>query len=566
MPEDNNKKKIKIAREKTLGDFDIKMREIEIKEKEQAAKEKAKASGLPYINLAKFPISQDALKLIDKAEAKKHQIVCFFYGDRQVRLGAVNPLDEQVKKFVKKIKDQFFNKDIGIYLCSLYSFDAAFAGYANLPALKETSVGVEITEQDLKKFANIKNFQEIESYIRTVPLTDIVNLLLSSAINVNASDIHIEAEEGGVKVRFRLDGILHDVTELPKEKWKILVSRVKLVSSLKIIVDSVPQDGSFTIYLDNDRVDVIVSTLPTAYGESVVIRLLLFSRENLSLEDLGLDKESYSILEKGISRPNGMILNTGPTGSGKTTTLYSILNSLNKEGTKIITIEDPIEYHLEGVNQSHVDASRGYTFAKALRSVVRQDPDIVMVGEIRDADTVDTAIQASLTGHLVLSTVHTNSAAGAVPRLLSMQAQSFLLAPALNTVIGQRLVRKICKECKEEIRLDEKTIAYIKEMFSVISEKIKEKIDINNLAEQKFYMGKGCEKCGNIGYKGRLAIFEIINFDEEIREAIISDKNISEDKIKKIAIQKGMTTMAQDGILKALRGITSVEEVLRVTG
>ncbi|MCD4706084.1 GspE/PulE family protein [bacterium] len=566
MSDTTNRKKVQLASDETIDDFNVKIKEIDVKEKEEFIKSDAKELNFAYINLFGFPISQDALKIIDKADSEKYKIVCFFYGDRQMRLGVVNPKEKKIQDFIAKIKDIFFNKEIFVYLISEHSFKTAFSGYLKLPEMKKKDEGVQITGKDLEKFKDIKNFQDIAEQIKKISLTDIVSLLLGVAINIDTSDIHIEAEKDGVKVRFRVDGILHDVTVLPKEKWKVLISRIKLVSGLKINVNDKPQDGRFTVFIDKEQIDIRISTLPTAFGESVAIRILMFSRKMLTIKELGLSDESSKILEKGISSPNGMILNTGPTGSGKTTTLYSVLTKLNKEGIKIITIEDPIEYRLEGINQSSVNSDSGYTFTKAIRSLVRQDPDIIMVGEIRDIDTADTAIQSALTGHLVLSTVHTNSASGAVARLLSMGVKDFLLVPALNTIMAQRLVWRICPHCKEKMKLDDEIIEKIKNIFVQSSKQAQEKINLDKLKEMDFYKGKGCDKCGNIGYKGRLGIFEIIDFDKEVKDTILSDKNISEAKMQELATSKGMITMAQDGIFKAINGITTVEEVFRVSG
>ncbi|MFH1661980.1 MAG: GspE/PulE family protein, partial [Candidatus Falkowbacteria bacterium] len=333
---------------------------------------------------------------------------------------------------------------------------------------------------------------------------------------------------------------------------------LKMLSGVKINITNKPQDGRISIFLKEERIDIRASFLPTAHGESVVMRLLKSSSVGLAFEDLGIRGESFERLKKEVDRPNGMIITTGPTGSGKTTTLYAILKKLNSPETKIITIEDPIEYQLSGVNQSQV--SKNYTFAQGLRSIVRQDPDVVMVGEIRDLETAEIAIQAALTGHLVLSTIHTNDAAGTVPRFLSMGAKPFLLAPALNAMIGQRLVRRICEKCKKEVKIEDEKIERIKGIINSMPEEYKNKIDINNL---KFYKGEGCEACQSIGYKGRVGIYEIMTMNKEIEQSILSGK-VSEYDMREISAKTGMVTMVQDGILKAIDGITTVEEIFRV--
>jgi type II secretory ATPase GspE/PulE/Tfp pilus assembly ATPase PilB-like protein len=336
---------------------------------------------------------------------------------------------------------------------------------------------------------------------------------------------------------------------------------MKLLSKLKLNITSKPQDGRFTILLTEDKIDVRVSTIPTAYGESVVMRLLKSSVTGLQFKDLGIIGLAKTRMDEQVARPNGMIITTGPTGSGKTTTLYAILNKLNVEGTKIITLEDPIEYRLTGINQSQIDHSKNYSFADGLRSILRQDPDVVMVGEMRDLETADVAINAALTGHLVLSTIHTNSASGAIPRFIAMGVKGFLLAPALNAIMGQRLVRRICKECKEETKTEEKDLERAKKLLSEIPEDHEDRPDMTNM---KFFKGKGCDKCNGMGYKGRVGIFEIMVMSPEIEKIILSGK-VSEFQMQDLAIKSGMITMVQDGLIKTLQGLTTLEEVFRVS-
>ena len=318
-----------------------------------------------------------------------------------------------------------------------------------IPKIRKYNRNIEITENDLNKFSEkFTSFQDLQAKIDEAQVGDIVNMIIAASIKSNSSDIHIEAEEKIIKIRFRIDGVLHDVASINKDLWKKIISRMKVLAQVKINIDNKPQDGRMSITTKKEKIDIRVSFLPTNFGESVVMRLLRSNSIGFSFEDLGIRGSDFNNLKKEILRPNGMIITTGPTGSGKTTTLYAILKKLNNQETKIITIEDPIEYQLKGVNQSQT--SEKYSFADGLKSIVRQDPDVLMVGEIRDLETAEIAIQASLTGHLVLSTIHTNDAAGTVPRFLSMGAKPFLLAPALNAMLGQRLVRRICKNCKIE--------------------------------------------------------------------------------------------------------------------
>lgn len=549
----------KVVSEEAKEKFEEKMAEIALKEKEKVAAEKASVLGFPYINLKGFPISPETLTSIPKEIAEKLKVICFLNTGTEIRIGAIDPTNPEIQELLLSLEDKFHGH-AAAYLISEQSFNSAFKLYATIPVPRKIVTGVEITETDLIKFEKeIKNFRELNQKIQKASITDIVTMVIASSIQARSSDIHIEAEEKDIKVRFRIDGVLHDAASLPKDLWSKVISRVKLLAGLKINITGIPQDGRFTITIKEGKIDVRVSCLPTAFGESVVMRLLMPVTAGLHFEDLGLWEPAFSQLKRETERPNGMIVTTGPTGSGKTTTLYAILNKLNEPGIKIITLEDPIEYRLPGINQSQVDYSRDYTFAKGLRSILRQDPDVVMVGEIRDIETAEIAIQAALTGHLVISTIHTNSAAGAVPRFLSMGAKSFLLAPALNAVIGQRLVRRICENCKEEDKLDSETQERVKKILTKLPEEVKKKYQAD-LKSLKFYRGRGCEACNNIGYKGRIGIYEILIMSPEIEKIILSEK-VSEYTMQDIAAGAGMVTMVQDGLLKALAGITSVEEI-----
>jgi type IV pilus assembly protein PilB len=541
--------------------FSHKMKEISVKEHEIQVAESAGTLGLPYIDLSSFPVSSESLKALPETEARAAQIICFFYTTDQIRLGMVEP-GEKADVVIARFKDRFPLAEIQVYLISIHSLERVLALYANLPTVKPITKDIVITDEELKKFGvGMENLQNLQEKFRQVSITDTVTLIVASALEVNSSDIHVEAEENGIAVRYRIDGILHDVAEFPKEKWKQFISRIKLLAALKINITDRPQDGRVTLQLSSGTLDVRVSTIPTTYGESVVMRILHSGNKGVTFDDLGLRGAAYEVLKREIYRPNGMIITTGPTGSGKTTTMYAILRTLNKSGVKIITLEDPVEIKMDGINQSQVDAGRNYTFARGLKSILRQDPDICMVGEIRDLETAETAIQMALTGHLMLSTIHTNSASGAVPRFLSMGVKPFLLAPSLNSIIGQRLVRRICETCKEEIILDAETYQRVITALDSLPEIEKKNIDFEHL---KFYHGKGCTVCSGIGYKGRIGIYEIFTMNKEIEQMILSEK-VSEYVIQEIATKNGMVTMAQDGLLKALEGITTVEEVFRVT-
>jgi type IV pilus assembly protein PilB len=540
--------------------FDKKLGQIQTKQKEINVMKQAAQSGYPHIDLNGFPVSQQALTQLPQADAERLQAVCFFATTEQVRVGAIDPTNAEVLALLESLQDRN-HAEGALYQISQRSFDHVIDLYARLPVVKLVTKDISIREEDLAKVeASITDFESLGKLLERATASDLMIYLLGAALKLNVSDVHIEAEEHGIVARFRLDGILHEATQIDKELYAKFVSRVKLVASIKINITDKPQDGRFTIKLATGDVDVRVSTMPTVYGESIVMRLLKQSRSGLSLDNIGLTGDAYVRLSHEITRPNGMITTTGPTGSGKTTTLYAVMTILNKPGVKIITLEDPVEYRMQGINQSQIDRSRDYTFAKGLRSILRQDPDIAMVGEIRDLETAEIAIQAALTGHLILSTIHTNSAAGAIPRFLSMGVKPFLLAPALDSVIGQRLLRRICTECIVEDTLTDEQKRRVEEVISSMPETIRAGIETKN---NVFYRGRGCEVCNGIGYKGRVGIYEILIMDGELEQMVLSGR-VSEYEIEKHAVSRGMVTMVQDGILKAIDKITSVEEVFRV--
>lgn len=550
---------LRISSEEKSEAFDAKMKKVGLQGKEEEAKKQATALNLPYFNLFRFPITPEAIALISREKAGELKVICFFYFGAEIRLGAVEPSQPTIQELQHELEERH-HAHAALYLISESSFNEAFKIYETLPTVKPISRDVVISEDDLRRFSEaIESFAELDKQIKSVSVTDAITVLIAAALKFDASDIHVEAEEKSVVIRYRLDGILHPAANLNKEIWPRIVSRLKLTAGLKINVTDRPQDGRFTIAQMNQKIDVRVSTIPTVFGESVVMRVLK-PLAAVKFEQLGLRGRPLEELTRQVDRPNGMIITTGPTGSGKTTTLYAVLQKLNEPGVKIITLEDPVEYKLEGINQSQIDASRDYTFSKGLRSILRQDPDVVMVGEIRDLETAEIAIQAALTGHLMLSTIHTNSAAGAIPRFLSMGVKPFLLAPALNAIMGQRLVRRLCDKCKKEAALDKAALQRVKETLGALSPASGEKVDLENL---KFYNSVGCPACQNLGYKGREGIYEIMLMTKEIEQLILKGE-VSEYVMQEIAVKNGMITMVQDGLLKALDGITSVEEVFRV--
>ncbi len=554
-------KSSKPGQETAQEKFSDKMGEIRLKNLEKLAREKAAQDGFEYLDLKGFPISPEALQLIPREQSKQQKVIAFLYTGKECRIGAVNPKDPAIQDVVAHINEDAHPENTKVYLISEHSFELAEKLYDSLPEVKTIVKGVEITEEDVKRFqAQVPSLKELDAAVQKVSTTDFVALIIAISLSSGVSDIHIEAQEKQVDVKYRIDGILQKVASVKKEYWQRIVNRIKLFSGLKLNIVTVPQDGRFTIFTTEGKVDVRVSTLPTAYGESIVMRLLKPGTIALQFEQLGIRGRAYEQLKREVERPNGMIITTGPTGSGKTTSLYAILNKLNDGATKIITLEDPIEYQLGGISQSQIDKSKDYTFAKGLHSILRQDPDVVMVGELRELDTAEVAIQAALTGHLVLSTIHTNSAAGAVPRFLSMGVQPFLLAPALNAVIGQRLVRKIHDACKEEMTLEPEKLERVKKVIAGINPESGYKTDVNAM---RFFRGKGCEGCGGTGYKGRVGVYEILTMSPAIEKVILSGK-VSEYDMQDIAMSEGMVSMVQDGILKVLDGITTVEEVFSV--
>jgi type IV pilus assembly protein PilB len=564
---------LNISDKETQQELTDKLSSLETQHKEEEVKQRAASDGWTYISLDGFPISQEALKIIPQETASALRTICFLYTGDEIRLASATPENPQVSALSKELAEKHHAR-IKIYLVSQASLDQAMKIYAGIPNIEQIE-GVKITATDLDKFsADLSDLQTLNEMLQKINLTEMLTLVIAAGLKFNSSDIHIESEEKEVKVRLRIDGILQDVATLPPGSRSKISARIKLLSGLKLNIADKPQDGRFTIKLAKDSVDVRVSVIPSSYGESIVMRLLKASSIGLEFEALGLRGKSFNDLSNEVAKPNGMIITTGPTGSGKTTTLYAILNKLNGPETKIITLEDPIEYKLPGIVQSQVENSRSndevgakgeirkknyYTFAKGLRALLRQDPDVVMVGEIRDLETADTAINAALTGHLMLTTLHTNSAAGAIPRFLAMGVQPFLLAPSLNAIIGQRLVRRLCPACKAEDPVDNKTLTEVMNALNAISPQSGAKPD--NIADLKFYKAKGCDKCNNLGYKGRVGIYEVLTMSPAIEKNILSG-SVSESDIENIAIEEGMITMLQDGILKAIDGTTSLGEVL----
>ncbi|MEK7576282.1 MAG: GspE/PulE family protein, partial [Patescibacteria group bacterium] len=456
-----------------------------------------------------------------------------------------------------------------VFLSSLQGLERAWSRYKEIPReSKVTSNVVDITKDTINEFrSHIHNSEDFNKHLATeiehgtsTKVTDLLDLILAGAYELEVSDIHIEPEEVKVHLRVRLDGVLQEISMLTHDMHKMILSRIKLISELKLNIHNRAQDGRFTIRTKDVDVEVRVSTLPGPYGESIVMRVLHPKAISMTFENLGMQPPIRDLIEKEIKKPNGMIITTGPTGSGKTTTLYAFVKKVREPGIKIITIEDPIEYHVEGISQTQIDRESGYTFETGLSAIVRQDPDIILVGEIRNRETAEIAMHASLTGHLVFSTLHTNNAPGTIPRLIDLGVPPNIIAPAINIAIAQRLVRILCSHCKQESVPNEKQKEQIKASLSTLPPQY----GAPPLDNIKIFVPTGCDVCSHTGYKGRIGIFEAFLIDDEIERLIL--KNPSEAEVRAIALKQGMCTLIQDGMLKIIAGQTTFDELERIAG
>jgi len=500
---------------------------------------------VPFINLKKKSIDEAVLKIVPELVAKKQKIIVFERGADGIKLAMLDPENEEIINFI--------NKKTGERIVPYFATSRDISD-----VLTRYRKGIKEEFDDIIKENVEEARQKIESE-RELPVTRIVDTVLDYAYNNKASDIHIEPHEKKVAVRFRIDGVLHDVVFLPKDIHSFVVTRIKILAKLRTDEHRAAQDGRLEFMAEDSKVDIRVSIVPISDGEKVVLRLLSEKSRQFNLSELGIEKENLKKVRNGFRRPYGMILATGPTGSGKTTTLYSILKIINTREVNIATIEDPVEYDVEGVNQIQVNPKTNLTFAKGLRSILRQDPDIVMVGEIRDDETAGIAINAAMTGHLVLSTLHTNDAATTLPRLLDMKIEPFLIASTVNVAIAQRLIRKIHQSCMESYLPEAEELKNIKEIIGP------ERFERFGMSKKGFrlYRGKGCKLCNFTGYEGRIGIFEVLEMTEEVRRLIM--KRANSDEIHTAALAQGMTPMIEDGLDKAIKGVTSIKEILRAT-
>jgi len=548
---------------KKLGDV---LLEEKLIKQEDLIKLEAHILGIPFVNLEKEDIPKEILQIIPEPIARRNNIIAFRKKGRELEVAMLDPEDLQMIEFIKKKSDlkilprlttpESIKNTLKQYQKSLEAeFGELIKGEIETMTIPKGKEGEGKSEAELEKAAE------------QMPIIKIVDTLLKHAILQQASDIHIEPLEKEVIVRYRIDGILHDAMTLPKKIHSGIVARIKVLSNLKLDEHRLPQDGRFKVQTEDYKISFRVSILPIFDGEKIVLRLLPEDAKGLTLEQLGLRDEALERIHRSIKRPNGMILITGPTGCGKTTALYTIMDILNEPGVNISTVEDPIEYRMPRINQTQVKPKIGLTFANGLRSLVRQDPDIIMVGEIRDNETASLAVNAALTGHLVLSTLHTNSAAGAFPRLIDMKAEPFLIASTINTIMAKRLVRRLCPESKKKYQL---SVAEIKSLSKEIDlERILEVIKKAKVIKPgqdwekiDFYQPGKSKDCPE-GYKGRIGIFEVMEVSEKIKSLII--EGATSDRIEAQGKEEGMLTMLEDGFIKAAQGVTSIEEILRVT-
>ena len=546
---------------------DARIKELRAKEEEDFAEIIAAKVGLPYMDLSKIAINTDALGIIPETDARKASLACFRATGKLIDIAVASPESPEVKAIIDDFAGKGFSTTL--YVASKASLERAWGHYADIAASSQTHAGViAISDEDIVKYldsfttlAEIKQaITDEEASVRSGKgISRLVEIMLAGALALSSSDIHLEPRESSVRIRYRLDGVLADAAELSAKTSHPLLMRLKLVSAMKLNVTSAAQDGRFSIKIKGSPIEIRSSVIPGAYGESVVMRILNPETIALTLEKLGVEEELQKIFEAELAKPNGMILLTGPTGSGKTTTLYAFLRRVSNTGNKIITIEDPIEYHMEGINQTQIEEGKGYTFLEGLRSALRQDPDIIMVGEIRDKETAEVAVNAALTGHLVFSTLHTNNAAGTIPRLIDLGVNPKVLGSALTISIAQRLVRTLCSECRQEAIISGDEAELIKKVLAQIHER---RPELALPPANRYYKPGSCASCGETGYRGRVGIFEALMVDAAITEATV--KNPSEREITVAALPQHILSMREDGIIKVLRGETSIEELGRV--
>lgn len=550
--------------EQKLTTLQAKLSELRREGEERAAERLASQLGIPYVNLGKTPIALDALRLVSEDEAREAHAAPIELKLKEVALAALDPRTPAIKKIIDGLGAKKYT--VKVFIASQSSLEQAWHYYRFVAKeVKDITGKVDIEKKRLEELAERLTTldavrKEIENFdFKNIQTSMLLEVVLAGALANKASDAHFETEADQVRIRFRVDGLLHDVfNSLPIRNYTALASRIKLLAGLKMNVYGEPQDGRFSIGLVNKEIEVRVSAIPSEFGETIVMRVLDPDAINLSLPDLGIRPDDIAIVERELSKPNGLLLNTGPTGSGKTTTLYAFLKKLASPEIKIITIEDPIEYHLAGIEQTQVNAN--YTFAHGLRAIVRQDPDVILVGEVRDLETAEIALQAALTGHLVFSTLHTNDAAGVVSRFVDLGVKTTTIGPALNLAIAQRLVRRLCPKCKKPAAISADLKTKVRKFF----ETLPARVDRKPYEQYAIYEAAGCKACSSLGYVGRVGIFEFLEAGPKFEEIIL--KEVSELALKRLEAEQQMVTMQQDGILKVLSGVTSFDEIKGATG
>lgn len=519
----------------------------------------AQQRGLPYINIAKSPLNPDFLRLLEIDIAKKARLIPFFRVGKKVRVALDNPDNEEAQNVIKILRDRGYEIDIS--LASVAGIDDALKVYESTEKYKKIEIIENLDEKAVETYEKeIAGLSELGAKLDNLTAEEGLNLLNVGAMKTGASDVHYEPQQETIIVRFRIDGVLHKVLEIKPETFKKITNQIKYESKMQLNVTTIPQDGRYIFNLNEKKIAVRVSSIPTPFGESFVCRYLISDEKAKTLEELGFAGLSLKKLQKACQIANGLILATGPTGSGKTSTLYSMLSIMNSPENKIITLEDPVEYYIKGVTQSQIDEKRDYTFASGLKTVLRQDPDVVMLGEIRDLETAQTAAQAALTGHVVLSTLHTNSAIETIPRLVNMGLPPFMIAPALNTIIAQRLVRKVCPNCSKLEPITDCEKQEFEEMINNLKT-----VNPAAVIEVPTQIPRihSCEVCSNTGYKGRLVIAEVITVSSEMKDLILNSASLV--KLIAAARKEGIITMREDGLMKVAQGLTTMEEIYRVT-
>ncbi len=535
------------------------------REEEEAVQILSQKYGVEYVDLSLVAINTDALRLISKEDSQTAEIAAFGRVGKRLSVAVRSPENSKAKIVIEQLKDLGYQ--VTVFMTSQESLKRAYDRYADLSYATESKAGVfEISPEEVEELlTKVNNLEDIGRLIsdvitlkQTYRVTRILEIILAGGLATEASDIHMEPEETSVRLRYRLDGVLVDILSFDQDSYRLILSRLKLLSGLKLNITKEAQDGRFSIKIKGEEIELRTSVLPNNYSETLVLRILNPKSIAISFNNLGMNSRVQTEVEKQINKPNGMILNTGPTGSGKTTTLYAFLSTINKPGTKIITIEDPIEYHLQGIVQTQVD-KKNYTFAEGLRSILRQDPDIIMVGEIRDNDVASTAINAALTGHLVFSTLHTNDAAGSFPRLIDLNVSEKVLSSSINLAMAQRLVRKLCSACKKERPVTPEEKATIDRILGGIVDRSLVPAAVTTVWDAS---PEGCPSCRGRGYKGRIGVFEAIYMGRAIEEILRTKP--SEREVASAAKSQGIPTMVEDGVIKVAGGITSLEELRRV--